>query len=155
MEHIGDKTNWQTNLRDTWATLGIYEKFEYLISLIVSFVIGVIIIIALVRLVKNVFELLVFNALDPLQFTVFQTIFGMILTLFIAMEFQHSIRNVLQRRGHIIQVQSVILIAMLAIARKFIVIDTKATSAESLAALALIALSLGAVYWLLKTKQKA
>ena len=155
MDHIGDKTNWQTKLRDTWAVLGIYEKFEYVISLVVSFIISVIVIIALVRLIKNVFELLVFNALDPLQFAVFQTIFGMILTLFIAMEFQHSIRNVLQRRGHIIQVQSVILIALLAIARKFIVIDSKATSAETLAALALIALSLGAVYWLLKTKQKA
>jgi uncharacterized membrane protein (DUF373 family) len=41
------------------------------------------------------------------------------------------------------------LIAMLAIARKFIVMD-KATTPETMAALAFIIISLGAVYWLLK-----
>ena len=138
-----------SELKEVWPELDLFEKFEHIVSLLIMVMISIIILIALVRLGKNVFSLLVVNALDPLDFKNFQMIFGNILTLFIAMEFRHSIQSVLHRTGHIIQVRTILLISMLAIARKFIVMD-KAMPAETMAALALILVSLGVVYWLLK-----
>jgi len=142
------------NFKQVWPQLNIIEKIEYAVSLVLVCIISVIVIIALVRLGKNVFTMLVLNALDPLDFKVFQFIFGNMLTLFIAIEFLHSIQGVLQRIGHIIEVRTILLIAMLAIARKFIVMD-KATTPETMAALALILLALGGVYWILKNKTTA
>lgn len=143
-----------SELREIWPELNIFEKFEHVVSLIIMLMITIIIVIALLRLGKNVFTLLVVNALDPLEFKVFQMIFGNMLTLFIAMEFRHSIQSVLHRRGHIIQVRTILLISILAIARKFIVMD-KTTSPETMAALAFILISLGIVYWLLKHSRLA
>jgi hypothetical protein len=42
------------------------------------------------------------------------------MTLLIAMEFKHSILRVIARKERIIQVKTVLLIALLALARKFI-----------------------------------
>lgn len=136
-------------VKEVWPELNIFERFEYLISLIMMVLICIVIVIALIRLGKNVYVTLVVKALDPLDFNVFQMIFGNILTLYIAMEFRHSIQGVLYGQGHILQTRTILLIAMLAIARKFIVMD-KTTSPEVMAALAFILVSLGATYWILK-----
>ena len=135
-----------------WGVMSFYERFEHLVALVLSGVISVIILIALWRLISEVFLLLVRGVLDPLDHRVFQVIFGMIMTLLIAMEFKHSILKVLERQAHIIQVKTVILIAQLALARKFIILDFEATEATNLAALGFAILVLGAVYWLLQER---
>lgn len=138
-------------VKEAWPKLNVFERFEYIVSLIIMVIISVVVFVALIRLGKNVYEILLVNALDPLDFKNFQIIFGNMLTLYIAMEFRHSIENVLHQRGHIIQVRTIILIAMLAISRKFIVMD-KEVGYEMFAALALVLMSLGAVYWMLKSR---
>ena len=92
------------------------------------------------------------GALDPLDHRVFQALFGMIMTLLIAMEFKHSIIRVALRRESIIQVKSVILVALLALSRKFIILYVYATGAATIAALAVATLVLGIVYWLLRER---
>jgi uncharacterized membrane protein (DUF373 family) len=95
--------------------------------------------------------LLVREALNPLDHAVFQTVFGMIMTLLIAMEFKHSIIRVMLRRDHIVQVKTVVLIALLAIARKFIILDPN-IDPERIGALAAALLALGGVYWLMRQR---
>jgi len=85
---------------------------------------------------------------------VFQTIFGMIMTLLIAMEFKHSILQVLERKAHIIQVKTVLLIALLALARKFIILDAKEMEAIKIMALALCVVALGIAYWLIRERDE-
>lgn len=145
--------SWIAKFQSNWINLTFYEKFEHFVSLIIVFLISLIIIVALFRLGRNVFDLLVLHALDPLDFEVFQKIFGMILTLLIALEFRHSIEGILEAKEHIVRVKTIILIALLALSRKFIVLDYKTTSAEQLAALAFAAIALGIVYWLLKSQE--
>ena len=135
--------------REAWPRLNVFERIEYVVTLIVMALISVIIVVALVRLGKNIYAVLLVNAFGAIEFTAFQGIFGNILTLFIAMEFRHSMESVLEGKGHIIQVRTILLIAMLAIARKFIVMD-KTTSPEAMAALALILLSIAVTYWIMK-----
>jgi uncharacterized membrane protein (DUF373 family) len=134
-----------------WDVLNFYERFEQLVAFVLSVVISLIILVSLWQLIRAVVTLLVSDALNPLDHAVFQTLFGMIMTLLIAMEFKHSITRVMMRRDHIVQVKTVILIALLAIARKFIILDP-VTAPAQIAALAAALVALGSVYWLMRQR---
>jgi uncharacterized membrane protein (DUF373 family) len=120
--------------------------------LVLSLVIVVVIVVALVQLVTGVTPPLIGGALNPLEHQTFQALFGMIMTLLIAMEFKHSIIRVALRRESIIQVKTVILIALLALGRKFIILATATTDAATIAALAGATFVLRVVYWLLRER---
>jgi len=140
--------------RAQWAVMTFYERFEQVIALALSAIIAVIIVVSLLQLISIVFSLLgllVIDAFNPLDHKVFQIVFGMIMTLLIAMEFKHSIVRVALRRDSIIQVKTVILIGLIALARKFVILDPE-TSPAKIAALAGATLALGATYWLLRER---
>jgi uncharacterized membrane protein (DUF373 family) len=132
-----------------WRAMSFYERFEQVVAMALSAVIAVIIIISMCQLVRVVFNLLLIDALNPLDHSVFQTVFGSIMTLLIAMEFKHSIIKVALRKESIIQVKTVLLIALLALSRKFILLDTD-MDASKLAALAVTTLALGLTHWLVR-----
>ncbi|NPA48357.1 MAG: phosphate-starvation-inducible PsiE family protein [Thermodesulfobacteria bacterium] len=138
------------NFWDEWRTLSLYEKFEQIVSFVLTAVIACVIVIALVNLIRETAIIILEKGLDPLDHKVFQKIFGMIMTLLIALEFKHSILKVSLRKEGIVQIKTVILIALLALVRKFIIIDFKATPPAKLAALAFAVLVLGGIYWLLR-----
>lgn len=140
--------------RQEWAVLGIYERIEQIVAIILSAVIAVIVVISLLQLIQQVFALLWVNAFNPLDHKVFQTVFGAIMTLLIAMEFKHSIIQAAMRRGSIIQLKTVILIALLALARKFIILDPESVGADKIAALAGAVLALGVVYWTIRERDE-
>ena len=68
------------------------------------------------------------------------------------MEFKHSIVKVIYRKDHIIQVKTVLLIALLAISRKFIILDISVTDAMHIFALGFSVLVLAAAYWGIKQR---
>ncbi|MFM0219320.1 MULTISPECIES: phosphate-starvation-inducible PsiE family protein [Paraburkholderia] len=138
-------------LRVQWDLLTFYERFEQIVTHVLSVVISIIILVSLWQLIRAVISLLVSNALNPLDHEVYQTVFGMIMTLLIAMEFKHSITRVMARRDHIVQVKTVLLVALLAIARKFIILDPAGAPAQ-IAALAFALVALGSVYWLMRQR---
>ena len=137
--------------RAQWAVMTFYERFEQVIALVLSAVIAVIIVVSLLQLMSIVFTLLILDAFNPLDHKVFQTVFAMIMTLLIAMEFKHSIVRVALRRDSSIQVKTVILIGLIALARKFVILDPEASPGK-IAALAGATLALGATYWLLRER---
>jgi uncharacterized membrane protein (DUF373 family) len=137
--------------RREWSVMTIYERFEQVVALLLSAVIAAIIVTSLLQLIQIVFRLLIVDAFNPLDHKVFQTVFGMIMTLLIAMEFKHSIVRVALRRDSIIQVKTVILIALIALARKFVILDPD-VSPGKVAALAGATLALGVTYWLLRER---
>ena len=137
---------------EQWKILSFYEKFEQCVAFILVAIISFVIISALYRLAFNVFTTLVISETDPTNPVVFQNLFGMIMTLLIAMEFKHSILRVVSKQDSIIQVKTVILIAILAISRKFIILDTKNISAEEIFALSTSLIALGSVYWLMRER---
>jgi uncharacterized membrane protein (DUF373 family) len=92
------------------------------------------------------------GVLNPLDHKVFQAVFGDIMTLLIALEFNHTLHLVAMREQSIIQIKIVLLIALLALARKFIILDLKETSAEIMLGLAAITFVLGITYWLIRER---
>ena len=133
-----------------WRLMNAYERFEQLVVLALGLMIAAVIVIALLQLYRRVLPLLIAGAIDPLDHAVFQSLFGAIFTVLIAMEFKHSIVRVALRRNSIVQVRTVLLIALLALSRKFVILDVAATPAATIGALAFATLVLGIVSSLLR-----
>jgi uncharacterized membrane protein (DUF373 family) len=134
-----------------WELLTLYQRFEQIVILVLTGLIAVIIVLAVWNLaLKVLLSLVVSEKFDPTEQTVFQTVFGMIFTVIIALEFKRSLVVLAERQDTVVQVRTVILIAMLAVVRKLIILDLTVTNAQQLFALAAAILALGGVYWLIR-----
>ena len=141
-------------VRAAWPSLTLYERFEEVVALVLTGLISLVVIAALINLSYRIVILVVFGLLDPAEHSVFQAVFGMIFTVLIALEFNHSILGVLKRGDSIIQVRTVVLIALLALARKFIILDATKVEPLTIIGLAAAVLALGAVHWLVRDQDR-
>jgi uncharacterized membrane protein (DUF373 family) len=139
-----------SDLRLSFEPLTLYQKFEQVCVLMLTTLIATIIALALWNLTLKILLSIWATNFDPTDYGVFQTVFGMIFTVIIALEFKRSLLVVAERRDSVVQVRSVILIALLAVVRKLIILDLSSTDAFHLLALAAAILALGAVYWLVR-----
>jgi uncharacterized membrane protein (DUF373 family) len=139
---------------DAWPSLGLYGRFEQAVSIVLTFLISCVIVVAIGHLVWGVARDLFFRHLAPVDHAVFQEIFGMIMTVLIALEFNHTILSILHRKESIVQLRTVILIALLAMARKFIIMDVTAVEPLVVIGLAFAVLALGCVYWLVRDQDR-
>ncbi|MGZ5090241.1 MAG: phosphate-starvation-inducible PsiE family protein [Burkholderiales bacterium] len=137
---------------DNWATLSFYERFEQVIALLMTWLVAIITVVAAWELTKEIVVLVSHGLLDPLDYGAFQLIFGEIMIVLIALEFKHSIIRVVAQRHSIIQVKTVLLIALLAVSRKFIILDAE-MSPEHIMALASVVVALGVAYWLIRDRE--
>ena len=141
-------------LKDTTEKLrllSLYQRFEHIIIMFLTALIAVIVIAAVWNLsLKILFGLVLSGSLDPSDYTIFQAVFGMIFTVIIALEFKKSLLVIAERRESVVQIRSVVMIALLAICRKVIIFDLRETDAAQLFALAAAILALGVVYWLIR-----
>ena len=138
-----------------WDVLTAYEKFEHAVILFLTGLIAIVIVAAVWNLaIKILLSVIVSNAFDPTDYAVFQVVFGMIFTVIIALEFKRSLLVIAERQQSIVQVRTVILIALLAIVRKLIILDLSTTDAMQLFALAAAILALGAVFWLVRDQDR-
>jgi uncharacterized membrane protein (DUF373 family) len=137
--------------RAKFKLLSLYQQFEHVIVTILTALIAIIVIVAIWNLsLKILFGLVLWGTLDPSDYSVFQAVFGMIFTVIIALEFKKSLLVVAERRDTIVQIRSVVIIALLAICRKVIILDLSETDAPHILAFAAAILALGVVYWLMR-----
>jgi len=150
------ETGGSTGGRARWRALGIYQKFEHAVLMFLTALIAVVIVAAVWNLtLKIVFSLVIAEQFDPTEHTVFQTVFGMIFTVIIALEFKRSLLIVVtERYNSIVQVRTVVLLAMLAMVRKLIILDFATTDALHLFALAAAMAALGGVYWSVREQDR-
>jgi uncharacterized membrane protein (DUF373 family) len=139
-----------TRSKTQWNILTYYQRFESVVAFALTVIIALIVLVALYRLFVEVVIELLFKAVNPLEHAVFQSIFGEVVTLLIALEFNHSLRYAVTRHQSIIQTRVVLLIALLAVARKFIVLDIHETTPGNLLGLSAVTLALGATYWFVR-----
>jgi uncharacterized membrane protein (DUF373 family) len=141
--------------RDEWGLLTAYQKFEHVVVLVLTGLIAIVIVAAMWNLVLKIVLSVVFSStFDPTDYAVFQAVFGMIFTVIIALEFKRSLLVLAERRESVVQVRTVVLIALLAMVRKLLILDLSATDALQLFALAAAILALGAVYWLVRQQDR-
>lgn len=141
--------------RTQWGAFSFYQKFEHGVIMVLTGLIAVIVVFAVWNLMlKVVTAILLSGGLDPTEYSVFQTLFGMIFTIIIALEFKRSLLVVAERRNSIVQVRTVVLIGILAIVRKLLILDLTTTDALQLFALAAAILALGSVFWMVRQQDR-
>ena len=132
-----------------YAVSKTFHRFESLIIRGLMILIAVMTLAAFWGLLVEMYHLLMRGALNDLNHKAFQSVFGMIMTLLIAIEFNHTIMHAHIEESRELMVKTVVLVAILAISRQFIVAEVETISPLILIALALSLLSLGVVYWLM------
>lgn len=136
--------------RQAWATLSWYERFEQLVALLLTALIAVLIVVAGWNLVLVVARLVAAGLLDPARPEIFQAVFGAIMIVLISLEFNHSLIGVLERQNSIVHLRTVVMIALLAVLRKFIILPVEEVAAPKLLGLSAAVLALGALLWSLR-----
>jgi uncharacterized membrane protein (DUF373 family) len=133
------------------SKIGIYElytRFELVVSAILLVFVSLIIMYSIVILGATLIE--EFTAgFHRFEITALKDTFGLILTVLILVEFNHSIALAMRRRMGVLQGRVIVVIAIIVIARKLILLDYATTDLRNLLALGGLALALGALYWLL------
>ena len=145
-------SGWWRQWSSQWAALSNYQRFEASIAFLLRLIVAIIIVVAVFRLTVSVVGGLLLGVLDPLDHAVFQTVFGEILTVLIALEFNHTLHFVGPGTQSIIHTKVILLIALLALARKFIILDLRTVPADQILGLAAVTLVLGLVYWLMRER---
>ena len=140
--------------RSRWSVLSLYQKFEHAVIMLLTGLIALIIALAVWNLLLKVAIIIIYANLDPTDYGVFQALFGLIFTVIIALEFKRSLLIIAERKQNIVQVRTVLLIALLAVVRKLMILDLTGVDASHLFALALTILSLGGVYWLVRDQDR-
>jgi uncharacterized membrane protein (DUF373 family) len=140
--------------RIRWGLLSFYEKFEHAVIMLLTALIALIVAFAVWNLTLKVANSIVYTNFDPSDYAVFQALFGMIFTVIIALEFKRSLLVLAERKESIVQVRTVVLIALLAVVRKLMIFDLATTDASQLFALAATILALGGVYWLVREQDR-
>jgi uncharacterized membrane protein (DUF373 family) len=136
---------------EQFRLLSLYQRFEHVIVTILTALIAIIVVVAVWNLsVKILFGLVLSGSLDPSDYSIFQAVFGMIFTVIIALEFKKSLLVIAERRDNVVQIRSVVMIALLAICRKVIILDLREPDTSQVFALAAAILALGVVYWLIR-----
>lgn len=141
-------------IRSRWPLLSVYERFEQTVALILTFFMILVIIAALWSLGVEVFALITHGISSGFTRRTFPVVFGSVMSLLIAMEFNHTIFHTAMHRGQIVRVKTVVLIAILAVSRVFVVLEAEPASANRIFAYALSVLFLGAVYYLMDLRNE-
>ena len=126
-----------------------YHRFEAVITTGVVILTSIMIIAGFWGLIIETYNLIHHDAFENLEHKAFQSAFGMIMTILIALEFNRTIMHAYVENRREVMVKTVVLVSILAISRHFIVLEIETISPYTLAALALSVLSLGIVYWLM------
>ncbi|MCY7408544.1 MAG: phosphate-starvation-inducible PsiE family protein [Alkalinema sp. CAN_BIN05] len=137
MSHLTSDHSWHEGLK--WV--------EKIAAKILSIGLVIVIFMALFDLSRVLLQDIILLRVTVLGKSLFN-LFGLFLNVLIALELLENIGGYLQK--NVIQVELVIITAMIAIARKIIILDFEKISSEELIALALSMLTLGASYWVVR-----
>lgn len=124
------------------------ERFEGLVSKLLSIAMVLVVMVVIVDLAKYLAEALIDP--DPYNFLgkTLLDIFGLFLSVLIALEILENITAYLKK--HVVQVELVIVTSLTAVARKIIILDLDKVSGVSLIGLAIAIFSLSLSYFIVR-----
>ena len=121
---------------------------ESLVSKTLSIAMVTVILVTVVDLGIFLIRVMFSSPYDGFLKTSLQDIFGLFLSILIALEILENITAYLKK--HVVQVELVIVTSLIAVARKIIILDLKSISGVSLIGLAIAILSLSVSYWIIR-----
>ena len=140
-------------LPEHWKHLTIYDYFEQIGFRILIFFISLIVIHSLISIGVKLVQDFSQGVLAG-EGQVMKEAFGLILTVIILLEFNHSIVSAMRSHTGAIQVRIVVVIAIIVMARKLILLDYQTAKLETLLGYGGLALALGILYWLIADTER-
>lgn len=131
------------------AFLRRLSQFEGIVSKMLSLTMVVVILVIMIDLVIVLLHNLATSSPQGFLGQVLTDIFGMFLSVLIALEILENITAYL--RKHVVQVELVIATALTAVGRKIIILDLEKVSGVSLIGLAIAIFSLAISYWIIRS----
>jgi uncharacterized membrane protein (DUF373 family) len=128
--------------------LGFLERIETLVAKLLSLAMVVVLIFTVFDLSVFLFFALFIPPGDRSEKTFLIEIFGLFLNILIALEILENITAYL--RKHVVQVELVFITALIAGARKIIILDLAKVSGQQLIGLGIAILALSISYWLIR-----
>lgn len=124
------------------------RRFELVIVISLILLMMMVVVQSLVELLLVLWKDIVAGPVNVLQNQEMLTVLGFFMMVLIALELLETIKNYLTENA--IHVEVVLLVAMIAVARKVIILDMKELPALTLFGIAALVLSLSTSYWLMK-----
>lgn len=132
-----------------WSEYLDYHQFERVALVCILIMIGVIAAAAIVfSAIKLVDDLLLLGEAFVDRAALQDTI-GLILTILILLEFNHSVLISLSEHSGAMQVRMLVRITILVVARKLMLIDFSTIQAQTLLGFGVLLLALGGLYWMI------
>ncbi len=123
-----------------------YHWFERLVIAILTVLVAISVVLTLVQAGVALWQVVsVGNHL--LDHNAFIKVFGAFMTVLIALEFNHTVLPDITTKTPVVKVRAVLLVAMLAMARKVVLIDFKEIEYTMMIGLAVLFLGISAASW--------
>lgn len=126
----------------------LIRRFEVLIVVVLILLMMAVVAVSLAELVQMLAADILRGAPEILRDNNMLNLLGYFMMVLIALELLETIKNYLTENA--IHVEVVLLVAMIAVARKVIILDMKELPPLTLFGIAAVILSLSASYWLMK-----
>lgn len=126
-----------------------YEWFELLTVAALTLMVSISVVMTLVHAGLELFHALS-GGLHSFGHDQFVAVFGAFMTVLIALEFNHTVLPEISSGTPIVKVRAVILVALLALARKLVLVDYHKEDYTSLIGLAVLVVAATFAYWVIR-----
>lgn len=131
-----------------FGTIG-YEWFERLMVAALTLMVSISVVLTLIYAGYELFHV-VSGGIQNFGHKQFVNVFGAFMTVLIALEFNHTVLPEISSGTPVVKVRAVILVALLALARKLVLVDYHQEDYTSLIGLAVLVLAATAAYWVVR-----
>ena len=129
-----------------------YQWFERIVVAILTLLVSLSVVLTLIQAGIALFDVVVVEH-HFLDHESFIKVFGAFMTVLIALEFNHTVLPDITGKTPVVKVRAVLLVALLALARKVVLIDFKETGWETVVGLAVLILGVTAAYWTVQREE--
>ncbi|SHI61292.1 Uncharacterized membrane protein, DUF373 family [Malonomonas rubra DSM 5091] len=126
-----------------------YQWFELLTVAVLTLLVAVSVVLTLTHAGYELFHS-IGAGVHKFGHDQFVTVFGAFMTVLIALEFNHTVLPEISSGTPIVKVRAVILVALLALARKMVLVDYHKEDWASLFGLAALVLAATVAYWVVR-----
>ena len=123
-----------------------YHWFERLVVAVLGIMVAISIVLTLAQSGVALWQAVASDK-HLLDHEAFIKVFGAFMTVLIALEFNHTVLPDMTTKTPVVKVRAVLLVAMLALARKVVLLDFKETEYTMIIALAVLFVGIAAAYW--------
>ena len=126
-----------------------YQWFEVTMVAALTLMVSISVVLTLVHASYELFHVMS-GGLHNFGHAQFVAVFGAFMTVLIALEFNHTVLPEISSGTPVVKVRAVILVALLALARKLVLVDYHKEDYTSLIGLAVLVLAATAAYWVVR-----